>query len=137
MNSTYWLNKVMDTMYTSGTDTFYVGLSNTMPTAGGTGVSEPTGNNYARVLITAFTAPVNGMVKNVAAIEFPRSTGVWFEATAKANYWVLFDGAGADANVLSSGALDEAKTIESNTLITIAAETLSVTLTDYSPGLNG
>lgn len=133
MNSTHWLNKIMDTMYTSNDAEFYIGLSSTAPSKDGTGVTEPSGGNYARVKVTGFTAPDNGMVKNTSALEFPRSTAVWFESTAKATYWVLFDGAETGANVLSSGNLDEAKTIESNTVITIAANTLSITLTDYSP----
>ncbi len=132
MNSTYWLNKVMNTMYTEGTDTFYLGLSSAQPAKDGSGVAEPTGNNYARVQVTEFTVPNNGVVKNVNALEFPRSTGIWFD-NPKAAYWVLFDGAGAGANVISSGSLDEPKSIESNTIVVIAAETLSVTLTDYSP----
>lgn len=130
MNSTYWLNKIMDTMYTQNSD-FYIGLSSTLPNADGTNVTEPTGNSYARVLVTEFSEPINGVVKNTEALVFPRSTGVWFEATDKAKYWVLFDGDGEDANLLSSGELDEPKTVESNTIITIEAETLSVTLTDY------
>lgn len=134
MNSTLWLNKIMDTMYTSNSAEFYIGLSSTMPEKNGTGVTEPSGGNYARVKVDAFTSPDNGMVKNVNALEFNRSTGVWFDSNNKAQYWVLFDGANSGANVLSSGNLDEAKTIESNTVITIAAETLSITLTDYVPG---
>lgn len=133
MNSTYWLNKIMNTMYTDGTDEFWVGLSSTQPTASGSGVSEPTGGAYTRVKISSFTAPSSGTVKNASAIEFPRSTAVWFESTAKAKYWVLFDGNTTSSHLLSSGELDEAKTIESNTSITIAAETLSITLTDYQP----
>lgn len=133
MNSTYWLNKIMDTMYTSAESEFWVGLSSTMPNQAGTGVSEPTGGNYARVQVTEFTEPVNGTIKNVSALEFNRSTAVWFESDNKARYWVLFDGSTSDAKLLSSGELDEAKTIESNTSITIAAETLSITLTDYNP----
>lgn len=133
MNSTYWLNKIMDTMYTSAATGFWVGLSSTMPAQDGTGVSEPTGGNYARVQITEFTDPVNGTIKNVSALEFNRSSAVWFDSDNKARYWVLFDGSTADATLLSSGELDEAKTIESNTSITIAAETLSITLTDYQP----
>ena len=132
MNTTYWLNKIMDKMYTSGEDTFYVGLSSSQPNKDGTGVSEPNGNNYARVQITAFTAPENGVIKNTVSLEFPRSTGVWFD-TPKAAYWVLFDGSDSSANVISSGELDEPKSIESNTIVTIAENTLSITLTDYSP----
>lgn len=133
MNSTYWLNTIMDTMYTSNVGEFYVGLSSTLPAADGSNVSEPTGYNYARVQITDFSVPDNGVVKNVNTLEFPRSTGVWFDSDAKARYWILFDGSTSDATLLSAGELDEAKTIESNTQITIAAETLSITLTDYYP----
>lgn len=133
MNSTYWLNKIMDTMYTSASSEFWVGLSSTMPSQDGTGVSEPTGGNYARVKIEEFTAPSDGTIKNVSALEFNRSTTVWFDSDNKARYWVLFDGSTSSAKLLSSGELDEAKTIESNTSITIAAETLSITLTDYNP----
>lgn len=133
MNSTYWLNKIMDTMYTSASSEFWVGLSSTMPSQDGAGVSEPTGGNYARVKIEEFTAPSDGTIKNVSALEFNRSTTVWFDSDNKARYWVLFDGSTSSAKLLSSGELDEAKTIESNTSITIAAETLSITLTDYNP----
>lgn len=133
MNSTYWLNKIMDTMYTSASSEFWVGLSSTLPSQDGTGVSEPAGGNYARVQITEFTDPVDGTIKNVSALEFNRSSAVWFDSDNKARYWVLFDGSTSAATLLSSGELDEAKTIESNTSITIAAETLSITLTDYQP----
>lgn len=131
MNSTFWLNKVMKTVYTDAISEFWVGLSSTIPSQDGDGVTEPTGNNYERVKIESFTAPNGGTVKNVADLEFNRSTGVWFDSDNKARYWVLFDGSGADAHLLSSGELDEAKTIESNTSITILAESLSVTLTDF------
>ena len=133
MNSTYWLNKIMDTMYTNATTEFWIGLSSTKPSQDGTGVSEPSGGNYARVQITEFSVANNGTIKNINAIEFPRSTAQWFDSTAKATYWVLFDGNTTEANLLSCGELDEPKTIESNTAITIAAETLSITLTDYQP----
>lgn len=133
MNSTLWLNRIMTQMYTTNSATFYVGLSSTMPAQDGTGVSEPTGGNYARVAIGTFSAPFNGTVRNLYALEFNRSTAVWFDSDNKAKYWVLFDGNTTEANLLSAGELDEAKTIESNTSITIAAETLSITLTDYQP----
>ena len=133
MNSTYWLNKIMDTMYTSNPGEFYIGLSSTEPNKDGSGCTEPTGGNYARVKIGAFTDPEDGVIKNAEALEFNRSTATWFEAPNKAAYWLLFDGADKQAKLLSSGMLDEAKTIESNTIITILAQTLSITLTDYAP----
>lgn len=132
MNTTYWLNNIMSTMYTNNATGFYVGLSSSAPSVAGTGFTEPSGGNYSRVKVASFTAPTNGVVKNSAAITFPQSSQTWFESDAKAAYWLLFDGSGASAKLLSWGALDEPKTIESNTTITIAANTLSVTLTDYS-----
>jgi 2-keto-4-pentenoate hydratase len=118
-------------MYTDNSD-FYLGLSSTLPTASGGNVTEPSKDyNYSRVLVGGFTEPDEGAVKNINALTFPKSTGVWFEPTAKAKYWVLFDGEASSAHLLSSGLLDEAKTVETNTVITIEAETLSVTLTDY------
>ena len=120
----------MRDMYTNN-DSFYLGLSSTLPESDGSNVNEPEGNSYARVQVGGFTDPVNGVVKNINALTFPKSSGIWFPAESKAKYWVLFDGALSDANLLSSGELDEEKTVESNTTITIEAETLSVTLSDY------
>lgn len=131
MNSTYWINKVMSTMYpSSGATGFYLGLSSTKPTAAGGNVTEPSGNNYSRVQVTAFTTPANGVIKNKNAISFPQSSGIWFPPTAKASYWVLFDGTGASAHVLSSGAINEPLTVWGNAVITIAAQAISITLTD-------
>lgn len=31
MNSTYWLNRIMSTMYTNGTDEFWVGFQGLRP----------------------------------------------------------------------------------------------------------
>lgn len=135
MNSTYWINRVMNTMYVNGTDSFWVGLSSTAPNRDGTNITEPTGDDYARVQVTAFSEAVDGYVQNVDDVEFPKSTTIWFPSDAKAKYWVLFDGAGADANFLSSGELLEPKTIETSTRVTLAAETLGITLLDYEPEL--
>lgn len=135
MNTNYWLNKVMDTMYGGGATEFWLGLSSTQPTGTGSGVTEPVGNNYSRVKIAAFTASVDGVVKNMYALHFPKSSGVWFPSDAKAAYWLLFDGDGETANLLSSGMLLEAKTVEGDTVITIPEETLSIALTDYSSAI--
>lgn len=130
MNSTYWLNTIMDTMYTNNTGEFYVGLSSTLPNKDGSGVSEPSGGNYSRAKVSGFTAPSNGKVSNSGTLKFPCSTGAWFDSTAKAAYWVLFDGSGSNAHVLSGGNLSKAKSIEDNVSITIAANELSISLAD-------
>lgn len=135
MNSTYWLNKIMSVMYTEN-DAFYIGLSSTPPNSNGTNITEPVGQGYSRVAVDGFSEPDGGVVRNTKPITFPRSTGIWFDATDKAKYWVLFDGADSNANFLSSGLLDEEKTIESNTTVTIAERTLSVTLADFQSATN-
>lgn len=131
MNTTFWRNMIMDTMYSpnSGNE-FYVGLSSTAPTEGGTNVSEPNGNGYARVRISSFTAADDGSVHNSGEIVFPRSTGTWFPANNLATHWVLFDGSGANAHLLSSGTLEEPIGIWKNTVITIATGKVVVTLVD-------
>lgn len=130
MNSTYWLNTIMRTIYTNSSGKFYVGLSSTMPSQDGSGVSEPKGGNYARVEIDAFSTPENGTVKSMKAIQFPRSSAQWFSVDNKARYWVIFDGNTSGAKLLSAGELDAPRVIDNNTQVTITAETLSITLTD-------
>ena len=132
MNSTYWLNTIMDAMYVNSAGEFYLGLSSTLPNKDGSNVSEPAGASYARVKINSFTAAVDGTVYNTETLTFPKSTEIWFPSDAKAAYWVLFDGAG---NFLSAGELNEPKTIESSTTLSIEAETLGITLMDYDPDL--
>lgn len=135
MNTIYWLNKIMDNIYTSGATEFWLGLSSVLPSADGSGVIEPEGNNYNRVKINGFTAPTDGVVKNSSELNFPKSTGVWFPSENKAAYWLLFNGSDSSASLLSCGMLLEAKTVESDTVITIPAETLSIALTDYSSAI--
>ena len=131
MNTTYWLNTIMENMYTNNESGFWIGLSSTRPDSDGSNVIEPSGNGYSRIEVGGFTTPDGGIVKNISAINFPISTGDWFPSNSKAAYWLLFDGSGSDANLLSWGNLDEPKTVESNTIVSIAENTLSVTLMNY------
>lgn len=131
MNTSYWRNKMMDTMYqASSGNQFYIGLSSSTPTDAGTNVTEPVGNGYTRVRITAFTQAVDGSIENTNDIAFPVSTGTWFPENRLATHWVLFDGAGTNAHLLSAGTLEEPVGIWKNTTVTIAAGKVVITLTD-------
>jgi len=130
MNSTYWANQIMDKIYTNGTVTFWLGLSHTMPDIYGKNVSEPAASDYSRVSIPEFTEPVHGFVRNSSVLTFPTSTTDWFPSDNKAVYWVLFDGEGSDANVLSAGNLESPMTIEANTTVSVAIGAFGLTLTD-------
>lgn len=130
MNSAYWANKIMKQIYTDNSDEFWLGLSSTLPNVDGSALSEPGNISYRRVQITEFSDPENGVVRNTSELTFPTSEGAWFTSEAKAAYWVLFDGSGEDANILSAGKLETPLTIETKTTITVAANAFGLTLTD-------
>lgn len=81
-------NKILKSLVGKDTEygsTIFVGLSSTAPYADGTGITEPTGNGYERVLIGAanqslthkFGEPANGIITNTDDIYFPESHGSW------------------------------------------------------------
>ena len=129
MNTTYWINSVMSTMF-HNSRTFYVGLSSTPPNADGTGISEPIGGGYSRAMMPAFTTPANGVIHNSSAIVFPNSTNEWFQSHSMATHWVIFDGDGIDAHPLMSGRLEEAITVSIDTVVEIPAMGISISLLD-------
>lgn len=131
MSSLYWINRIMSTMYSNSSTPFFVGLSSTQPDSMGNNISEPSGGNYMRVRIASFTEPNNGMVSNSNELEFNRSSEIWFDDNNKATYWVVFDGSDSDAHMISYGLLDAPKCIDTNTVVKIAANSLTVTLSDY------
>lgn len=131
MNTTYWRNKVMDSVYQAASgNTFYIGLSSSTPTDAGANVTEPVGNGYSRVQISAFSTAVDGSIHNTSDIVFPLSTGTWFPADRLATHWVVFDGAGANAHLLSAGTLEVPIGIWKNTTVTIGSGKVVITLTD-------
>ncbi len=131
MNTTFWRNKVLDSVYQAASgNSFYIGLSSTAPTDAGGNVTEPSGAGYARVQISGFSTAANSAVHNTADIVFPTSTGTWFPLNAPATHWVMFNGSGSGAHVLSSGTLEEPIGIWKNTTVTIATGKVVITLTD-------
>lgn len=130
MNTTFWRNEIMDSIYGDANRDYYIGLSSTKPTVAGGNVTEPVANGYARVKINQFTASSDGTVRNAQDIVFPLSTGTWFNEEHLAGYWVMFDGAGANAHLISSGTLETPIGIWKNTVVTIAANKVVITLTD-------
>lgn len=88
-----------------------LGLSSSSPRRDGTGYDEPSGNGYERVLLGVFDEPYTqkmgtpsmGTVTNAAETHFKAATGTW--GTCK--YFLLFDGAGSNANLLAFGELTD------------------------------
>lgn len=86
MSGTYTSeNKILDLLFgaTALTPpaTYYVGLSQTAPNESGTGTTEPSSGNYARVAVTNnktnFGTASSGALTNATAITFPESTASW------------------------------------------------------------
>jgi uncharacterized membrane protein len=108
--------------------TVYVGLSTTTPTMAGGNVTEPSGNNYARVATAAgdwvtATSADPSLLENANAVTFPQASGSWGTCT----HFVLFDAA-SSGNVLGWGALSVNKTPTAGDTPSFPAASLDVTM---------
>lgn len=126
--SNYWENEILDHLFGQGAyspPTIYVALSAADPGEGGSGISEPSGNGYARVATSAsdWNAADGGLLDNAGAIEFDAATGDWGTMT----HFALFDAA-AGGNMLTYGTLSQSKTVANGDTVQFAAGDLEVTL---------
>lgn len=55
----------------------YLGLSTTDPLEDGSGITEPSLNNYTRVLVSSWNIPSEGIISNDAAVRTNRASGPW------------------------------------------------------------
>ncbi len=111
--SDYWENTVLDHLFGQGNylpPTIFVGLSTANPGEDGSGLNEPTGNNYARVQTAAvdWSPAANGALANADGIDFNQATGSWGTLT----HFALFDAAAA-GHLVAYGAIVLPKAIGS------------------------
>lgn len=73
-------------------ENFYIALSTTAITEDGTGLTEPTDENYSRLLISnipsSFITSSNGIIKNATTWQFNISTKVWENPIT---HWAITD----------------------------------------------
>jgi len=124
----FWENEILDHIFGKGSytpPTIYVGLSTADPGEDGSGLSEPSGGNYARVATAAadWNAAAAGVIDNANDIVFNEATGSWGNITHAA----LFD-AETGGNLLASGALLQSKQIDSGDTPKFPAGDFDVTL---------
>jgi hypothetical protein len=126
--SDHWEDEVLD--YLFGKDsytppTIYVGLSTADPGDDGAGLSEPTGNGYARVQTAEedWNVAAGGLLDNANLISFGTATGNWGTIT----HFALFDSA-SGGNLLVHGALTQPKTITSGDTVQFPGGALDVSL---------
>ncbi len=105
--------------------TIYVGLSTTDPGDNGAGLSEPTGNGYARVETAAadWNVAIDGLLNNANTILFSPAIGDWGTLT----HFALFDAA-TGGHMLVHGTLARPKTIDSGDSARFASGELDITL---------
>lgn len=131
MNTTHFLNRVMGNVFGVNTNpglpsNYYIGLSTSAPNVSGGNVTEPTGGNYARVRLSSLTASATpGVVTNSTAVSFPESSALWGTMT----HFVIFD-ASTGGNLLMYDTLSASRAVEASTIVTIKANSLTLTLSN-------
>jgi hypothetical protein len=126
--SDYWENTILDHVFGKGSylpPTIFVGLSTSNPGEDGSGLNEPSGNNYARVQTAAsdWSSASNGALANADMIDFNEATGSWGTLT----HFALFDAA-STGHFVAYGSLITSKAIGSGDTARFNAGDLVVTL---------
>lgn len=132
MTTTYFLNILAQNLFKSGNATtslpsnYYIGLSKTTPKMDGTGVTEPaTNTGYSRVLLSNFTSPTDGVVKNTSDIVFNECISSWGTIT----HFVIFGDKTSKDGLLMYGEL-RATTIDSGDVVRIKPEALRLSVSN-------
>ena len=127
----YASNRILDryfgnTNFTPATN-YYLGISTTAPQPDGTGITEPVGNGYARVLMAntkiSFTDAVDGSVQNEIEFQFPEATGSWGVIT----HFFISD-ASSGGNIEIYGTLTNSRTVEIGTVLILEATAMQINL---------
>lgn len=122
-------NKILDrnfgaTAYTPPA-TMYFGLSTTAIQIDGTGATEPSGGNYARVAATndktTWGTASNGALTNSVAITFPESSASWGTITH-----VFIADASSGGNIWWFDALSPSRQVQSSTTVLFAIGAITV-----------
>jgi len=137
MNTTYFLNQIMGNLFRTKITpplptSYYLGLSTSEPNIAGVVTGEPStvGTGYSRIELTGLSEPTNGQITNPTALSFPESVTAWGTML----YYIAFDSA-TNGNLLFYGSLEVSRTVESNTVLTVKAGELTITL--KNPTLGG
>lgn len=131
MNTTYFLNQVMGNLFkTKETPAlpseYYIGLSSTAPNISGGNVTEPLSNSgYKRVKLENLSEPAEGVITNEQAISFDESTANW----GTMSHFVIYDALEA-GNLLMYDTLSTPRNVEAATIVTIKANSLTLTLSN-------
>lgn len=104
------LDHVLKTTPFSVPANIYIALSTADPKDDESGIAEPVGGSYVRVVMNAWDAAVSRATENTNKITFPQSTGDWGNIT----HWAAYD-ALEGGNFLAHGSFEVAKTAPTGT----------------------
>jgi len=108
--------------------TYYLGLSSTLPTIGGTNVTEPsTGAGYGRLSINNLFASLNGLVTNVNVFNFSMSSTNW----GVIPYYVIYDSV-SGGHLLMFGNLSSPINVQSLVVVNIQPGELDIQLSSVT-----
>ena len=94
----------------------YVGLSTADPLDDGSGLAEPSGGGYARVLWNNWNTAANRGASNNGSIVFPKATAGW----GTISHYFLVD-ADTGGNIIAQGPLAAAKTVNTDNVFALAS----------------
>lgn len=135
--SDYLENEVLDHIFNGAgaawtpPTTVYVGLSTADPLDDGSGLAEPTGNNYARASVT-FSAASSRAITNSGTVTFNQASGPWGTITHYAFFTLVSGG-----NMMAHGQLAASKAIVSGNTPSFAGGELDVEFKTLATKANG
>ena len=115
------LNHILKNTELTQPTNIYLALSTADPTEDGSGISEPSGNGYARALVNTWNAASNRQTANTNDINFNTATGSWGTIT----HWALYDDLTA-GNIIAHGSFNVSKTINAGNTAFCPAGALTV-----------
>jgi hypothetical protein len=123
--STYLSNKLLDHVLKTASYTvptgIYIALSRANPQANGSGILEPVGNGYARILCNTWDVAVSRKTRNTNAITFAIATGTWGVISHVAIYDAITGG-----NLLAFGELSDYKTVINGNTFSFNASAIEI-----------
>ncbi|MBA7687192.1 hypothetical protein ES703_95653 [subsurface metagenome] len=108
-------------------DNIYIALSTADPTEDGSGIAEPVGDGYARVVCNTWDAAESRAIANTGAVEFAEAEG---DGWGNITHFAIFD-ALEGGNFLAHGDLTTPKAIGGGDNASFAAGDIDI---EFSPG---
>lgn len=100
----------------------YIALSTADPTDDGSGIAEPSGGSYARLVNNSWETAANRHTENSSAISFVQATGAWGTIT----HFAIFDHLSA-GNMIAHGSLASSISVVNGNIVSFDAGAIDIT----------